>query len=104
MPRYIVKIVDDGVPYYLEWSTIVDAPVTYGMSLEEFKEYYKSKYGEEGFAKLDERLERVEKFGSSTVDGWTALDVISGNRAGLNERELTFDEIVRKYIRKETVE
>jgi len=26
MPRYIIKLED----YYLEWSTVVDAPVTFG--------------------------------------------------------------------------
>jgi hypothetical protein len=28
MPRYIVRLDDGGTAYYLEWSTIVDAPVT----------------------------------------------------------------------------
>ncbi len=30
MGQYIVKIPCDGVEYYLEWSSVVDSPVTYG--------------------------------------------------------------------------
>jgi hypothetical protein len=41
MGRFICKFEDKDDVYYLEWSTVVDAPVTFGMSLEEFKEYYR---------------------------------------------------------------
>ena len=43
MPRFIIKITDekDNKDYYMMWSTVVDAPVTYGLSLDEFKEYFK---------------------------------------------------------------
>lgn len=49
MPRYIIKIKDK----YFEWSTIVDAPVTNGMSLTEFRSYYQSEYGEDAMKNLD---------------------------------------------------
>lgn len=41
MPRFIIKLTDpkDGLSYYLIWSTVVDAPVTYGLSLDEIKEW-----------------------------------------------------------------
>lgn len=78
MPRYIVKL--NG--YYFEYSTIIDAPVTFGMKLEDFKEYYQEKYGLDGMRILDERLDRVEKYGTSSCDKETADEMLSGNRAG----------------------
>jgi hypothetical protein len=95
MPRYIIKLADK----YLEWSTIVDAPVTNGMSLEEFKEYYKSEYGVQGLNGLEERLKRVEEKGTSSIYEGSVDEVISGNRAGDNEKKLTKEEIIEKYCR-----
>lgn len=40
MPRYIVKLERDDREWLLVWSTVVDAPVTRGMSREEFAEWY----------------------------------------------------------------
>lgn len=84
MPRYIVKINNQ----YLEWSTVVDAPVTFGMSLDEFKEYYRDEYGESGMNGLGKRLKRVEEKGvSSHLDN--SLDsLLSFNRAGPKETHL----------------
>ena len=56
MPRYILKINDGSKDYYLLWSTVVDAPVTQGMSLREFKKYYQSEYGEQGMINLPPTL------------------------------------------------
>lgn len=89
MPRYIVKLKD----LYFEYSTIVDAPVSYGLSLDEFKEYYAWEHGQDGMIGLQRRLDRVEKFGSSSAFGESAEEVLEGNRAGPNETELTIDEI-----------
>jgi len=106
MPSYIVKFPCDGVDYYLLWSSVVDAPVTYGMTLAEFEEYYALQYGisEEWSSPLriafDKRMERVEKSGTSDsicrdpVEQW-----IECNRAGENQEQLTFDEIVEKWVR-----
>lgn len=101
MGTYIVKIPCDGIEYYLEWSSIVDAPVTHGMTIEEFTEHYKEKYGSDGLSKLDDRLRRVHETGTSDavcrepVEEW-----IKNNRAGDNETELTLDQIVDEYIRR----
>lgn len=67
MPRFIIKIVDESTQkdYYLDYSTVVDAPVTYGMDLIKFKEYYLEEYGKIEYERLEERLERVEKNGCS---------------------------------------
>ena len=84
MSHSICKL--DGM--YFEWSTIVDAPVTYGLSLKEFKTYYRKEYGREGMRNLDARLKRVEIHGTSSLEG-DVDDVIAINRAGPDECELT---------------
>jgi len=94
MPRYIVKLHD----HYFEWSTIVDAPVTFGMTLDEFTEYYEAEYGHDGMRDLPERLARVEEYGTSGLCGQTPNDLISGyNRAGPDECYLTLNEVYLAY-------
>lgn len=97
MSRYIIKIRG----YYLEWSTIVDAPITYGMTLEELKEYIRLEYGRNGLLQLPARLDRVEEYGTSCFDGRSVKSVIHDNRAGWNEETLTLDEIYEKYCIRE---
>ena len=100
MPRYIIKLPCDGEDFYLEWSSIVDAPVTSGMTLEEFEAYYREQYGQCGMDRLPERMERVNETGASDglnrdpVEDWIAF-----NYAGDDGRQITVDEIVDKYIR-----
>lgn len=99
MPRYIVKLVDkkENKDYYMEWSTVVDAPVTYGMGLEEFKAYYKDEYGKQGMDGLDERLTRVNEKGTSAMMYDSAEDLIEFNRAGKDGTCLTFEQIIAEY-------
>jgi len=100
LPRYIVKInptTDPDGDRYLEWSTVVDAPVTYGMTLDEFKDYYRSEYGADGMRRLPERLERVEKKGLSAIDYSNLNELLVANRAGPNETYLTTKEIYTAY-------
>ena len=66
MPRIICKVQDGDTPYYFEWSTIVDAPVTYGMSLDDFKAYCRSKYGVAAMHNLPKIMHRVERKGVET--------------------------------------
>ncbi len=98
MPRYILKLSDAGKDYYMEWSTVVDAPVSLGVSLEEFKEYYRFQYGNSAMLDLEDRLIRVEKNGCSCKDE-SADECIAYNRAGENEACLTKQEIIEKYCR-----
>lgn len=99
MGRYIVKLEDQGVDYYLEYSTVVDAPVTYGMTLNEFKAYYKDQYGREGMRNLQERLDRVTEIGTSSRIDDSVDEVFSCNRAGVGETKITKEEIIEIYIR-----
>lgn len=92
MPNYIIKLTKDPKVWYLEWSTVVDAPVTFGMSLKEFKSYYREQYGAASMRELDMRLERVERLGTSSLLGHTVQELIS-----TNPKKLTLDEIIEWY-------
>lgn len=94
MPKFIVKLGDDK---YCEWSTVVDAPVTPIVTLDELHEYYRQQYGEAGMEGLPARLARVEATGCSAFDRMTAEELIQGNRAGPREKELTLAEIIESY-------
>ncbi len=99
MPKYIVKLTDKktNTDYYMEWSTVVDAPVTFGLSREAFEEYYQERYRPADYSELSKRMNRVEKWGTSSIDGETAEEMIIANRAGENETELTYEEILNQY-------
>ena len=58
MPRFILKIEDNSKEYYMEYSTVVDAPITYGMDLETFKRYWKEEYGRQGEGRFNRSLSR----------------------------------------------
>jgi len=99
MARFIVKI--EGK--YCEWSTIMDAPVTYLMTKNKFEEFYKEEYGNQRMRDLPERMERVKKTGCSAMDnmGYDLNDLIDYNRAGEKEKKLTLKEIIKKFTYKE---
>lgn len=97
MPRFIVRIKG----YYLDWSTIVDAPVTFGMPLNEFREYHRAEYSSQHSA-FDERLARVAATGASAKNS-TLEDLLVCNRAGPGEDELTLDEIYTAYCLREPI-
>lgn len=100
MGKYIVKLPCDGIDYYMEWSTVVDAPVTFGMTRKEFEEYYREEYGESGVRELPTRMDRADATGTSGRLHKSAEDAIRWNRAGKDETRLTLDQIVDHYIRR----
>lgn len=101
MGRFICRFDCDGEARYLEWSTVVDAPVTFGMPLAEFEQYYRSEYGEEGMRHLPERMERVKaSCCSARATAWSLDELIKGNRAGYRESELSHEQIVDWYCRR----
>ncbi len=102
MGKFIIKIIDpqDNKDYFMEWSTIVDAPVTWGMSLEEFRQYTKGEYGRQGLNDLQERLDRVALKGSSGHPPYDDMkDVIKNNHAGENESEIDEEGLLNRYCR-----
>lgn len=102
MPRFVIKIHDDkfNKDYYMEWSTVVDAPVTYGLSFDEFKEYYQSEYGRNGMNDFDERMKRVEDKGISAHPPFDDLQsLFDYNRAGAKESKIDKEGILERYCR-----
>jgi hypothetical protein len=96
---YIVRLNDGERAYYMEWSTIVDAPVTYGMTREDFETYYRDEYGRSGAKDMPERMARVDAKGTSAHHDSSAWDTIWLNRAGKEETRLTLEQIVQHYCR-----
>ena len=99
MPTYIMRLEDDGKEYFLEWSPIVDAPVTYGMPFDEFRDFYQYEYGHSRMEEFEQRIARARSTGTSSLFPESAEDMMSFNRAGPDETELTKEEIIQKYIR-----
>lgn len=99
MPTYILKLSDGSNDFYLEWSTIVDAPITNGMSRQEFIEYYLDNYDKSSKGELLERLKRVDTYGTSSVRPTSAKELTRGNRAGDGETNLSLTELIDKYCR-----
>ena len=95
MARYICKITDaeDNKVYYFEWSTVVNAPVTHGMSLEEFRQYYEKEYGRSEMDGLERRLQRVEQNGISAI-GEDLDELLARNHAGENGKKMSKKEIL----------
>lgn len=82
MARYLARLADprDGREWWLEWSTIVDAPVSWGATL----------------------LDSLPN-GRTLRPPHPDEDLLCGNRAGPNETELTLVEIIDRYcLRVET--
>ena len=104
MPSYIIKMyppgdgkTDEAKARYLIWSTIVDAPISYGLGLKEFTTFYHNEYGNAGMFELEARMKRVEANGTSCMLGTTVEELTCGNRAGQNEKELTYEQIWKEF-------
>lgn len=89
MGRWLVRTDDDR---FLEWSSIVDAPITMLMTRAELEEYVRDEYGREGLSRLNDRIERAQK-----------LSEIGWNRAGEGEASLSPEEIIVRYTRQSSL-
>ena len=95
MPRFVCQY--NGV--WFEWTTVADAPATFGMTKEEFIEYYADEYGRRDTGStMEERMARAEAKGTSSMMDSSLEDLISSNRAGYRENYLTLPEIERIYL------
>lgn len=88
MPRYICH--HNGK--FFEWSTVVDAPVTRAMTAAKFREHYAFEYGRCSLDRLEQRMSRAIETGSSV--GESLEEVFACNRAGPNETELDFEQVL----------
>jgi len=98
MPTYICSFEKpEGVRRFFLWSTFVDAPVSYACSIAELEDYYRDMYGQAGMGALPARIERAISKGTSSFIDESLHDLVRGNRAGPDETELTYDELI-EYI------
>ena len=95
MPKYIAKLKEDG---YVEWSTIVDAPVTYILTREHMLAHLDAEYGRSSFEGNRERLDRADKYGTSCIDtNFSLEELLLCNRAGDKTRSISLKKILQKY-------
>lgn len=102
MGRAIIKLNDGKRDWYLEWSTVVDAPVSYGMNRVEAMDYLTSRGGlfcpPSTREQAEASLQRADKTGTSWFNvPRNVEETIACNRAGPNETELTREEIIKTY-------
>jgi hypothetical protein len=94
MPKFLIKLADEK---FCEWSTISDAPASTISTKKDMADYLLEEYGNSNYEQQLVRLERCEKTGTSALDGSTMENIVSGNRAGENEKELSIEEIIKKF-------
>ena len=98
MAHSIIRLNDSSRDYYLEYSSVVDAPVTFGVSLEEFTHGYRLKYGTESLKQeFPDRMKRVEEKGTSSYMYVSVEEELTCNRAGKGETRLTIPQIIDAY-------
>jgi len=90
--------------FYLIWSSIVDAPTTYGMTLEELEDFCRREWGEAAKILLPTLLSRTDACGTSILWHRNVDDTILCNRAGPNETSITMQQIYRAYCLRQPIE
>ena len=93
MVHYIIKLKQ----YYYLQSSVVDAPITDSLDIDQLTQQIKIREGEEGLRKLPARLKRVEEKGTSAFNYSSVEELIACNRAGENENHLSMDELIKEY-------
>ena len=76
MPYYIIKLQRNDQAWYLEWSSVTNSPVTYGMSLEDIKKHMAFRYGALMRLDLPRRMSIVEARGTNSL----AMKLAGANR------------------------
>ena len=68
------------------------------ISLDQLKKYIKDEFGNEGMRDLDKRLERAYEYGTSSHYAQSIKDVVLCNRAGPEEKHLSFQECIEQFL------
>lgn len=101
MGNLLVKLAPDC---YVEWSSIVDAPISSTMTLDQLWDYIREEYGRDGAERLPARLARCDVNGTSSNDGTTLETLEAYNRAGPGETTLSIAEIIQQYAPRDVVD
>lgn len=87
-------VFDDGI--YFEWSTVVDAPVTWAMSREEMLEHRVWRGQTRGEALAS--IARAEANGTSFIGGIGLESLKEWNRAGKGEAHLPWPDVIALVV------
>ena len=109
MGQTIVMLEHEGQEYYLLWSSVVDAPVTYGLSLEELEDHLREEEGARYMRQVHpRRMERVRRNGNSGYSGYSSGEEFIRHQIHQERcHELpdddpggwwTVEEVIQKYI------
>lgn len=103
MVQYIIRLPNPDDPEdfrYLHWSTIVDAPTSYGMTREELEAFTLEWDGKNGLERLAERLERADRYGISAQPpgSTTWQDETACNYAGPDDSALSHRGLWQRYV------
>jgi hypothetical protein len=83
---------------YNFYSTISDgARLESAITLDQLKDFTKQEFGDHGLRMLDDRLSRANKTGSSEYYSNLENTILS-NRAGENEKHLSKEEFIKKFL------
>lgn len=82
----------------MEWSTVVDAPTTYLLTEDMYKEYFKDRYWQEWIDGLD--LDYIKKHWSYWIPQHykNVREIVKWNRAWKNEKRLSYKQLIEEYI------
>lgn len=102
MARFVIKLQDQKNTWYLVWSTVVDAPITIGMTSGELRKWWKKEYGDHELIDFDARImPHVKAYGhSATYHKGSVEDLITPNRAGPEESNIGISEIINHYCKR----
>lgn len=93
--HHIVKLPNGN---YLVWSSVADAPLSYGLPSDAFADFARDEYGHIfNGASLETKMALADRLGSSRPGYETLEELIAGNCAGIDGSSLTLDEIVEVY-------
>ena len=81
---------------FLEWSSIIDAPICFGMDAVAFRDWCVAKYGTEGAWNLQRRMDDAVTYGSSAKQ--SLKEIVWHNRAGPGEGQMTVEDVIRFYF------
>ena len=94
MPTYICSFEREGVRYYFDFSSVVDAPTTCALKRREYERHYFRKYGTEGMRDLPARLKRATEKGTSAHGDPDLKATVWLNRAGPKERRISVKKLL----------
>mgnify|MGYP001128230156 CR=1 FL=1 len=97
MSKAIIKLTDKQTnnDYYLIWSTIVDAPVSYGMSYDKCVKLFIKDFTDLELLHLSNYLTKLKETGSTA--NLSIEELLEFNKAGANGEKLSSDEIIQDY-------